>query len=247
MFELQIMSDLHFDVNKKPFIPRVAAKNLALLGDIGRPTLPCYQAFIKWVSKLYETVFVIFGNHEYHGHRGDYALLDQWFENWLAKNGLKNVYFLQNKAVIIKNVKILGTTLWSSIKPEYHETIKRIIRDYRVTDATPESTTKLHFAAVSWLEQELSESSDQTCVVLTHHVPVDSVEAAGPYFGNVINSAFCTDLTYLMTGPVAVWCYGHVHYNNRFRVGQVRLYANHLGYSTENLDYDPTCVVEIEN
>ena len=240
------MSDLHFDVNKRPFIPRVAAKNLALLGDLGQPTQPVYQAFVSLVSKLYETVFIIFGNHEYHGHRGDYQELDQWFERWLLEQNLTNVHFLQNRSVELQGVKILGTTLWSRIQVKQYTKISRVLRDYRATNATPSMTTALHNQAVAWLEQELSKPCEFPCIVLTHHVPIDSVESAGPYFGNAINSAFCTDLSRLMIHPVSAWCYGHIHFNNQFQVGPVRLYSNHVGYTSEELDYDPQFVVRIE-
>jgi DNA repair exonuclease SbcCD nuclease subunit len=233
-------------VNKRPFIPNVAARNLALLGDIGQPTQPMYQAFICLVAKLYQTVIIIFGNHEYHGHRGDYNALDNWFERWLHENKLANVHFLQNRAIELEGVKILGSTLWSSISEEQFSRVYRTMRDYRVTDATPATTNALHRQAVSWIETELSEPCSLPCVVLTHHVPIDGAESAGPYFGNAINSAFCTDLSHLMVSPVVAWCYGHVHYNNKFKVGPVYLYSNHVGYATENLAYDPACVVRIK-
>ena len=68
LLKLQIMSDLHTEFLSYKKLPAIKpmAPHLALLGDIGcmkSPDLHTYNAFLEDVSKKFQTVLLLMGNH----------------------------------------------------------------------------------------------------------------------------------------------------------------------------------------
>ena len=68
---IQVYSDLHLEFKGAraalpPIIPR--APVVALLGDIGIPSLPSYEEFIFEMSDIFKQVLVVSGNHEYYSN-----------------------------------------------------------------------------------------------------------------------------------------------------------------------------------
>ena len=117
----QYASDLH--INDWPagapfsqyLVP--ASPFLILAGDIGPSTDPLYATFLKWTSRLWHTVLVVAGNHEYHNSEGKtLAQIDEHIEEICRK--LSNVYYLQNGASYsFPGVRVVGATLWCDVDP----------------------------------------------------------------------------------------------------------------------------------
>jgi len=103
---------------------------LALVGDIGIPTYPLYKNFIKDVSKKFELVLIIAGNHEY--YNGQIEEIDQHI-NQIAGE-FSNVRYLQRTRFVYQDLVFLGATLWTEI-PSTPESVYnqywRTVNDYR--------------------------------------------------------------------------------------------------------------------
>ena len=118
--KLQYASDLHIDewpqgTNFSNFlIP--SAPFLALAGDICSAWDPRYSHFLAWCSRLWHTVFVVSGNHEYHNPYGrTLSETDNHIYNICMK--YRNVIFLQGGASYCipgTRLRIVGATLWSN-------------------------------------------------------------------------------------------------------------------------------------
>ena len=157
---MQLISDIHLEFRSNfEIIPK--AKYLALaFGDIGKPHDQNYKKLISTVSKQFEKVFIISGNHEYYSN--DRYTMDE-IDQQITKivNQYPNVYFLNNNEHVMDNVVILGTTLWSDVSSEAVY-IKQTMNDYRciyvkdphLTFITPNHVVNLFNKNVKWLEDK---------------------------------------------------------------------------------------------
>lgn len=103
---MQCISDIHLEFYKYlgdvPVIP-TNAPILILAGDVGYPTLPLYWEFMKDVSRRYEHVLLVPGNHEYYHNNAQIqkkrilsvSEMDELIQGQLAHLGLTNAHFLQ--------------------------------------------------------------------------------------------------------------------------------------------------------
>ena len=68
---IQVYSDLHLEFNgARAALPPIkpCAPVVALLGDIGIPSMPSYEEFILEMSDMFKQVLVVSGNHEYYSN-----------------------------------------------------------------------------------------------------------------------------------------------------------------------------------
>jgi len=118
---LQYVSDIHleFRKNKYPmFKPIVEGKSyLALLGDIGYPTMDNYKNFIEYHSKLFVQILIISGNHEYYTSKKKQNTIED-IEKLITEitQLYPNVTYLQKSSIQIGNTLFLGCTLWTELK-----------------------------------------------------------------------------------------------------------------------------------
>lgn len=257
MLRLRIMSDLHLAGNSK-FTPQFTeeADVAALLGDIAPPNTEAYRNLLQHLSNTHKRVYVVFGNHEYYSSRGySMAKIKEMFLAMIAD--LPQVRFLDNDTDYFpigedKKIRFIGSTLWSKILPSREYIIKSRLNDYAKIwnqngeNITPADTVQLHRIAVNYLETELNKDLETATIILTHHCPLLNSIVAAQYYGNEINSAFCSDLEYLMVNKVLAWCYGHVHVNvpRDYTVKNTLIATNMLGYRVENLVFDPNYIIK---
>ncbi|MBI4095499.1 MAG: metallophosphoesterase, partial [DPANN group archaeon] len=189
--KLQIASDLHleFPENRQwleamPIIP--SGEILLLAGDI----TTARTKHIEWVGKFFrklekEFSFIISvpGNHEF--YHGEVNFAYPSYEQRLAKNHT----LLNNRAIVIDNVRFLVSTLWSNIPPQYEESIELCINDYSyIKNNSVEKTNELHRLSVAFLKAELARPFNGQTVVLTHYLP--SYKCVSEKFNDsVLNSA----------------------------------------------------------
>lgn len=230
--KVQYISDVHLETRADaPHIPRVAPI-LALCGDIGPPSLPKVREWIGDCAKRFDKVLWVPGNHEYYNKPYIHTMYD--FDTLEKEH--RNLKVMRNDRVDIGNVTFLGTTLWSQIDPS----IAKYINDYKqirmdeVTPFTVQDSLGMHRRALDFLDDEISQAAvdGRKVVVLSHHAP--DMRMNGKYLGSGCNSAFATNLTYLMRNPVEVWINGHTHENLELYVNNVKCIANCLGYDDEN-------------
>jgi len=230
--ELQLMSDIHleFDGSEQSIPPwEPKAPILCLLGDIGYGTkkrikeFNILMNFLATQAKRYEFVLFVPGNHEY--YFGEYEEVMQNFRE--AFNPIPNLKLMHKTSLLIKGVRILGTTLWTKIPEDQLFVATKILNDYSTIEfgneqLTPKITNQFHTEDVNWLRSEIEKgkTNNEPVIILTHHAPYLTDE--GWLDG--------TDLHELFNAPVAVWCFGHTHKNVCIEKEGTLLLSNQAGY-----------------
>lgn len=248
---LQVLSDIHLEM-RHGHVPEIErhARFLALCGDIGRPFTPPYRQLLEQVSRKFEHVLLIAGNHCYYGRRNAHykrpktmSDIERQIRELTAE--LPNVTFLQNSAVMLEGVRVLGTTLWTYVPPELRAEASYRMNDYALCYVdpasplgppsllTPEVTTALHQRAVSFLRRALDEDTRTPTVILTHHAPTPRNTQHPRYNGDAMQCCYATNLEELMRAPVKAWIFGHTHFACDQVINSVRVVSSPVGYPHE--------------
>eukprot|EP01116_Phalansterium_solitarium_P003412 TRINITY_DN14232_c0_g1_i1.p1 TRINITY_DN14232_c0_g1~~TRINITY_DN14232_c0_g1_i1.p1 ORF type:complete len:305 (+),score=45.87 TRINITY_DN14232_c0_g1_i1:534-1448(+) len=236
-FRLQIASDIHvefFSNDNRMLSPDVitpSAPCLALLGDIGLAHEPRYEKFLLEMSRRFERVFFLAGNHEYYntyGARYSLQQLDAKMRS-ICEAHASRLQYMDRTSVLLDGVRILGATLWTDIPEQYQQRIQHNMADYHViffddpasADArlfTVADSVALHRQQMAWLEAELqkAKAAGERVIVLSHHVPSPNQPSAPEFGGDPGNHGFSTQLEqYFKEGslgyPIDVWACGHTH------------------------------------
>lgn len=185
---IQYISDIHLEYsNSYPKIIPVS-ENLALLGDIGNPSKPNYEEFLKYCSKNFKRIYLIAGNHEYWltGYQTNFIISK-------ITSKYNNIQFLKNSHTYLNDYAILGSTLWTkyNVKPYKGQFDKSVL----------------------WLKENINKNENNKTLVLTHYLP--SFKLITPEYSTKeydgVRQRYATDLEYLMTDNVKFWISGHSH------------------------------------
>lgn len=251
---LHVLSDLHLELGPGSAAENEAALGLAipdtdadavvLAGDIANGADGVRWAARRWPGR---PVVYVLGNHEHYGHRVD-ATLQACRE---AARG-SSVHVLENEAVTLGGVRILGATLWTDFRlhgrpleaaqaaaswmPDFH-----IVRNRRDAVFTPRDAIACHRRTRRCLARALA-ATEGPAVVVTHHAP----HPHSDQFGDLASGAFVSDLEWLIRRHApALWIHGHTHGGDDYRVGATRVVSNQAGYVDEVTDWDPGLCVEV--
>jgi len=259
MTRIAVASDLHieFDREGRPEAPFAAdaglpqdgpdmgavkgeADLLILAGDIDLGTGGVAYAD-EAARFLGVPVIYVMGNHEaYHGD------LDEVLEGCRreAAGTGGRVLFLENDAVTVAGVRVLGCTLWTDYALNGNaaagmQTAAAGLADHVLIRASgrrfsPAHAFARHTGSRAWLERELRRPAAAPVVVATHHAPVR--EAVEPRFeGSELSPAFVSDLRYLIDAhKPAAWIWGHTHYSVDITLGDTRCISAQRGYPGEH-------------
>lgn len=206
-----------------------------LAGDIGNPYSANYNTFMEFISRNFKKTFVIAGNHEYYNDTKTVEETKQYMKNYFER--FSNISFLDNQFEVYNNVCFIGTTLWSKISNP----------NYKINDVTQiphfdcDKYNQLHESCVQFLEKTVPFHDH--CVVITHHLPSDSLTNAKykhvmllPY--NQWFSCELMDFIQKYNSKIKCWVYGHTHTPSTKRIGNVPFVCNPMGYPNENNHYD---------
>lgn len=257
-FRIQYVSDIHLEFYDKatfPLLVKPAARYLALAGDIGQPHKAAFPSFIDYVSRHWDEVFYITGNHEYYNkdfRKWKYtppktiATIDAEIAEIVSKH--KNVHFLNpaNPSYFLakENVAIVGATLWSHVPPELKYRAESGVNDYNCIYAgdpdnkpvTTETLNAIHTEHKRMLESQIDFWTYQKVpvVVMTHHMP--SFRLVSPrWTTHPLNVCFASNCDSLMRSPVKAWIYGHTHNVSSGMLRNVFTAVNARGYPSESL------------
>lgn len=239
-----ILSDLHLEMSNYNLEKIKDVDNLILAGDIGIPTSPEYESFIKKTSELYKNVFLITGNHEY--YENDIRSTNDIIE--LLIKEYDNVYFLNNKTIDIDDYRIIGTILWSDIMEYERSEIQQYISDFRlIKNWSIEKNNHEHFKNIQFIKNEIKRglSDNKKLIIITHHAPLRNITCKPEHIGSLLSSAFSTDLSYLFKKPIVAWIFGHTHYSCNTTFNDIKLISNQRGYNDEKTKFDPLFVVDM--
>ncbi|GAQ91717.1 hypothetical protein KFL_008380070 [Klebsormidium nitens] len=252
----KIVSDLHMEMEHSkelPIIPAVAP-HIALLGDISEPRSAEYAALVEDLSRKFETVLIIAGNHEFYG--GEYEEVKSKIAKLAKKHD--NVHFMDRKSISLRGVRVIGCTLWSRVPDHARDVVRNTINDYvrigkkvgaDLRPLTVEDTNALHERDFEFVLEAILEAEGrrEPVLVLTHHAPLRKGVSAPAYEGRPTNYAFGTDLTEFMGPPVVAWAHGHTHYNTKQDADGTLVFSNQRGYRGEKCGepYAPERVLRI--
>lgn len=231
--EFQYISDIHLETgNKIAVVP--SAPYLILAGDIGNPYEPEYITFIRDVSKQFEHIFIVTGNHEYYNKNNiSMKETENYIRNILSE--FPNCHFMNNEIFDMpnSNVSIFGSTFWTQIEENEVPNITCFVRDYYlIPQFTPEVCNRLHDEAIHSLADKIKKHPNREWIVISHHIPkYDLIHTR--YKNNPFNSAFASsrhDLaTLLDQNNIVAVVYGHTHVPSI----QSKYYCNPYGYPNE--------------
>ncbi|MBP8201469.1 MAG: metallophosphoesterase [Nitrospira sp.] len=229
---IRYMSDLHLEFSDYRPDP-VDADVVVLAGDIDSGT-----SGLEWAARQFRDTPVIYvaGNHEYYDQ--DMLILRKELAEAAGRLG---IHFLDNQAVVIGQVRFIGSTLWSDFniggdRSFSMDVARELVNDYYfVTHGsrllTPEDTLSHHQLSRAYLDQQLRIPFEGKTVVVTHHAPSlqslshDSQQSftAAAYVSNLEEIARKAD----------IWIHGHIHERLDYRIGKCRILCNPRGYQDD--------------
>lgn len=234
--KLHILADLHIEFADYK-MPKTDADVVILAGD----THVADKGF-TWVRENIrdKQVIYVFGNHEFYK-----AATPMLIDKLKKKSEGSNIHVLENDAVTIGDVKILGCTLWTDFELMNQLDLciacaRDQMNDYRLIRLSPSFrkiepsfTVVWHKQSRKWLQSEFEKSKGEKVVVVTHHAPsIKSVPDI--YLGDPLNAAFASNMEEFVSDSGAkLWIHGHLHTASDYHLGKTRVICNPRGYPGE--------------
>ena len=236
---------------KNPLIPQ--ADLLILAGDIVPYVYSNWAAeFYETISKDFQQVFSIFGNHEF--YRGE---INTAFPSYNEK--IKdNITQFNNTSILYNNVRFIFSSLWTDIPLNLRSEVQEMLNDYRLikkrtifkelVNMQVEDMVNYHQQSLEFLQKELELYKNEKTVVVTHHVPIyESLPKS--FMKPVLKYSYGNNLTDLIIDnpQISFWICGHCHYPDQRNIGETVIIRNPLGYVTKNqqLNFNRENFIEI--
>lgn len=204
---IQYVSDIHLEKGFKRYI-NAKKPYLILAGDIGYPSDDNYKTFLLDMSKYFDKVFVISGNHEYDKVASkDVDTVDQHIQNICELRS--NLFYLQKETHLIcpeNNILLAGCTFWSTF---------------------PYTKRKIHIDHKNWITNLVQQNKNNNYVVATHHCP--SFECLNKLHKNVPNYFASHNENIFNTNNLIMWIHGHSHINKNFFIKNTFITSNQYG------------------
>ncbi|HBQ81456.1 MAG TPA: metallophosphoesterase [Bacteroidales bacterium] len=253
--KLQYASDLHLEfpenmefLKRNPLLP--GGDVLLLAGDIVPfAVMDKHADLFNYISDTFETTYWIPGNHEY--YNSDISFRTGSFNEKIKAN----LFLVNNVSVIQEKVKLIFSTLWTSISSGNQFEIRQRLSDFHAVKynrkvLTPDHYNFLHEQCRAFLNEEISKPGTEKKVIITHHVPT-LMNYPEKYKGDSLNEAFAVEMyNDILRSDADYWIFGHHHsYTHDFQIGTTILTTNQLGYVKYNEcpDFDTKKIITIDN
>lgn len=273
----RLFSDIHLDFdageheNPVPHLwqpielPEDLESTLLLAGDLWVDNRPFKQyegvAWIELVAKRFKHVVLILGNHDY--WHGSLDRAPDKAKESITKLGLTNVHLLERDTIVIDNVKIVGTTLWTSFNKGHPLVLYQagqMMNDYhQMTVGTgqirrkckPQDVYNTYLKSYDWLTKAAKrDTPGQGLLIMTHMAP--SYQSINEMYRvphqETMNFLYYSDLDYTVLDIAAdVWVHGHTHVPRAYMIGATHVMCNPRGYAGhEDTGYNPRMQFSIE-
>ncbi len=208
-----------------------------------------YKYFFDDISKKFEQVFMIPGNHEFYGGADPDA-----YNIPMKIKVRKNVSLVNNMSVVYKNTNFLFTTLWSMIQLRNEGMIKQMVPDFKFIKSKGKALTVVGYnslfkRSLKFLEMAVDRNEAEKTVVVTHHMPTKLCNTKEFAANDELNDAFCVELhDFIYASGADYWVYGHSHRNRPpVQVNQTKLLTNQLGLVEhgEHNSFDPKATFDV--
>lgn len=249
--KLRLLSDLHTEGCSFHY-ERLDEDILILAGDIG-----VAQQAVNWIKALPKDLEIIYvpGNHEYYKH--NFEKVNSLFETEFEDT---NITLLNNRVLVYKNVRFIGTTLFSDfglygevekIRAEFDS--KRGINDFRFIytgEGEQESFWSVQnckdqfYKSEQFLKEVLKIPFEGKTVVITHFCPSEQ-SVHQRFKTSSITPFFASNCEHLM-GFSDLWLHGHTHDSFEYEIKGTKVVCNPRGYGSENkLGFNPNLIINI--
>lgn len=238
---IRYLSDLHLEFTGylPNTLPSIGEDVVVLAGDIGLGVNG-----IAWAKAAIpdRPVIYVLGNHEFYRQHWT-TLIDQC----RAEAADSHVHFLENESAVIDGVRFLGCSYWTDFRGRGAGTQAMAMQvsadglsDYRLIACGPAGKRRLltpadvfarHQESHVWLDRAIA-SSEEPCVVVTHHGP-SMIACAPKYQGDWLTASFLNDHDAMLRAPVRAWIFGHTHDSGQWEVNGIPVLANQRGYPRE--------------
>lgn len=258
--KIQYASDLHLEMAlnsafMEGYPLKPCADILILAGDVTYLNNHHLNSkIINGLSSDFKEVYIIPGNHEFYGK---YLPISATLPSF-RKEIRENVYYLNNETVIIDDVRILFTTLFSHIPSSSASLIGSRINDFYASKFHKESNKSLtieefnhcHKICLGYLLFELEKPFYGKTLVVSHFAPFHKGWIKDyPKFPVDLSDFFHASLEYLCKEhSIDHWISGHTHINFKsFQIGNTWMHSNMLGYveAGEHKEFKKDKVIEI--
>lgn len=240
--KIQYMSDLHLEypTNREYFKEKpvkALGDVLILAGDIvSNKNREETSDFFQDIESKFKFVISTFGNHEFYFDHINFAYPN--YEKYLAPNHV----LLNNKAIVIDNVKFIVSCLWAEVDPINEYEISVRLNDYKYIKKTsdPDSenigivdTNYFNKLSKEFIESELKKDFKGKIVIITHHLP--SFNCIVPKWkSSTLISAFANNMDNMVEeNNIDCWIFGHQHEFFEEKFGETLMVSNPLGYAKE--------------
>lgn len=201
--------------------------------------------FINTVSRKYNKVVWVPGNHEYYD--GCIDLTNDIVAQYFKRNGIDNVSYSEFGTHETHDVKIIYATLWTDMKkmnPLVVADATFFMNDYRLINKIntsecvdpsqrpliPTDTLELHQKHRLHIQNE-STNTDKKVVVMTHHAPLVDLARHTHGYGPTDYYYGCTDMEDLIKdNNIHTWVYGHTHSRDCREIYGTQFMSNCRGY-----------------
>jgi len=253
--KFRLMSDLHLNICQGKWFPDVMENEkdqiLLIAGDIWEGTKslifrreqPDEVQWLRVMCERFREVVMVFGNHDYWDENID-SLNTKFFDGCSYIGMPENFHLLDNHSIMIDDVKIIGSTLWTNFDNQNPLTLynaENMMLDYKYIKKNGYANTwekvkpldilKRHIYSVSYIQNQLTDYHGKS-IVLTHHCP--SFRGKSKIWLEH-NGLYCSDLDDMIYKlKPSFWCYGHIHEHSVYGIGNTMLLSNPLGYIGHN-------------
>lgn len=267
MFRIQYVSDLHLEFHEKAVFPQMVtpvARYLALAGDIGQPGSRVFHSFLDYVSRHWEHVFYVPGNHEYYAklpstkwkHHPPTPYHQRHRHLRELVGTYSNIHFLDISSPSYfceaENVAVVGTTLWSHIPDERLVDARFGANDYTyiplacgsggdgggsgIRPLHPDDVNHIHAHERRVLADQIAHWKHRSAdvCVVTHHMPSFSL-ISPRYARHPLSCCYASSCEDLFAPHVKAWIYGHTHNAAVTAIGRTITACNARGYPNQDV------------
>jgi hypothetical protein len=203
--KFQYISDLHLENGHKVNITP-EAPNLIIAGNIGYPFKDHYVEFLKHVTDIFESVFLVLGNNEYYGN--SFASIRRRIGELAGR--FKNLIVLDNGVHDLSDgLSIYGTTLWADITAPFDQ-VRDQVQDYAVIPCfAPEHGKNMHRIARKMFQTVVDRyPSTHKWIVICHFIPHKTL-LPPQIHDHPLASVHASDVEEFMNQNVVAVVYGH--------------------------------------
>jgi len=243
---IEYYSDIHNEFRSTFWYPDAIEKGrkeetkkvtLVLAGDIDTD-LSQLDTYLTTLAYWYKHVVFVPGNHEYYGHemtqhRKDLKRLEE---------GADNIYVLDNEHIILDDVILYGSTLWTDLNKMYalDGVIAQGISDF----------SHIRMGSRKFTPQDAREEFDESCegmviaraeahtldlptVFITHFPPSSECQIESREW-TAFSYYFTPSVPPALFSGVDCWIYGHTHEGKNIEIDGCNILSNQLGYPHES-------------